>query len=181
MMKTNLSTFTDQELADLQVALQKETDRRLKEIENAIKKQKKLDKTTISDLEQNDKIFCFNFNGNKLYNIDYVNVDTYKNNKEYTRIETSHQTKPMGMSVSVDPHFFDKPYFLTIFASSMYFLTLSPKTWEDDIKSALEFLIKSKEEAFYKEMNDYRNGINNFISEHDILKYLKKQYNYDNI
>lgn len=99
-----------------------------------------------------DKIFCINFSGDKIYNIDYVNISFHKKDDEnligWTNFSTSHGTKPLGCSSSLRDKNMSKHYFISEFSSSMYFFTLKPKNWEKDLNKSIKNLIKLKKKSF---------------------------------
>jgi len=155
--------------------LKSEIESQLKDIEilkKQVVKEKSNDKTKLSHLEKDDKIFCINFRGSEIYHIDYVKINLYKKDEEgyeeCINYSSSHNTKPMGCSSCFNEYYMDKHYFLVIFPSSMYFFTLKPESWQDDIKLALDFQIKLKKRFFDKEINGLKLDVKNLISKNDI-------------
>jgi hypothetical protein len=54
-------------------------------------------------------------------------------------------------------------YFLSEFYSSMYFFTLKPETWIDDLKSEVKRLTKVKKEQSQKEILKFKHDVDDFI------------------
>lgn len=149
--------------------MREEIDSQLKyidEIKIEIKKSK--EKKSLSDLKKNDKIFCIKFYGSKIYHMDYVEINFYKQNKEdyvgWTNFSTKHNTKPMGCSSCLEDECMYNHFFLSEFSSSNYFFTLKPQSWKEDLKSELIRLITLKEENFNKEIHKFKDSINNLIN-----------------
>lgn len=142
----------------------------IKNIKSERKKSK--EKNTLSDLNKNDKIFCFNFYDSEIYNMDYVEINFQKKDSDiynnYTKFSTNHDTKPMGCSSSIINECMNNHYFLSDFVSSMYFYTLKPESWKIDLKSELDRLVKSKEIKFNAEVEITKNKITNLINNNEV-------------
>jgi len=54
--------------------------------------------------------------------------------------------------------------FLSEFPCSMRFFTLKPESWKNDLKSELVRLVKIKEDIFNKEIEVFKNKINDLIN-----------------
>ena len=140
------------------------------EFKKEVKKSK--EKKSLSDLDKNDKIFCINFYGSKIYNMDYVEINFHKQDKEdyigWTNFSTNHNTKPMGCSSCLKDECMYNHFFLSEFTSSNYFFTLKPQSWKEDLKSELIRLVKLKEENFNKDIHKFKDSINNLINFNDV-------------
>ena len=148
--------------------MREEIDSQLKyidEIKIEIKKSK--EKKSLSDLKKGDKIFCINFYGSKIYHMDYVEINFHKQDKEnyvgWTNFSTKHNIKPMGCSSCLKDECMYNHFFLSEFSSSNYFFTLKPQSWKEDLNSELVRLIKLKEENFNKDIDKFKQVINNLI------------------
>lgn len=51
----------------------------------------------------------------------------------------------------------------------MYFFTLKPETWKEDLKAEQEKNIKRKRKRFNEEIKEFRKNISSFIKSNDIL------------
>lgn len=123
-----------------------------------------LAKNKLSDLKPNDLIFCINFDGRKIYQMDYVKITfNKKNDKDWTNFRAEHDTKPMGCSSSMDTESMNNHYFLSEFSSSMYFFTLKPQTWKTDLKSEAQRLVKIKKEYNNKNIKIFKTKISDLI------------------
>jgi hypothetical protein len=140
------------------------------EFKKEVKKSK--EKKSLSDLDKNDKIFCINFYGSKIYNMDYVEINFHKQDKEdyigWTNFSTNHNTKPMGCSFCLKDECMYNHFFLSEFISSNYFFTLKPQSWKEDLKSELIRLVKLKKENFNKDIHKFKDSINNLINFNDV-------------
>lgn len=150
--------------------LKDDIDNQIKVIdENIINKKKIGEKSKISDLSKGDKIYCINFSGDNVYHKDYVSISFNEINESqsiyygYVKFSTEHKTKPMGCSSVLSKESFDNHYFLSDFVSSMYFFTLKPETWRNDLNSELERFIISKETNFIKELDKFKTKITKLI------------------
>ncbi len=140
------------------------------ELKKEVKKSS--EKKSLSDLNKNDKIFCINFHGSEIYNIDYVEINFYKEDREdyigWTNFSTKHNTKPMGCSSALKDECMYNHYFLSDICSSFYFFTLNPQSWKEDLKSELNRLIKLKEQNFNKDILKFKGSINDLMNYNDI-------------
>lgn len=142
------------------------------EFKKEVKKPK--EKTSLLDLNKNDKIFCIHFFGSKIYNMDYVEISFYKKDTEdyvgWTNFSAaSHNTNLIGCSSCLKDECMYNHFFLSEFSSSsFYFFTLKPQSWKDDLKSEVIRLVKSKEENFNKDILKFKDSINNLINCNDV-------------
>lgn len=150
----------------------------LDSVEEAVKAavKKNSEKTKLSELEKNDMIFCIVFNGSKIYNMDYVKINFYKEEreeyKEFTNFTSSHSDKPMGCSSCVRNEVMDNSYFLSSSVSSYRFFTMNPKTWKEDLKSEMIRLIKMKDEEHRKNVANIESNIQAQINSDEVDKYI---------
>ncbi len=137
-----------------------------------VEKEKLKDKTILSGLEKGDKIFCINFNGSKIYHMDFVKINFYKQDKEgyenWRNFSTSHDTKPMGLSASILETEMDKHYFLIEVSGLMFFYTLKLDTWETDLRRALDIEIEFKTIQLNKDIKKLRTKVEDLISNNNI-------------
>jgi len=134
-----------------------------KQIKKQIKEQLK-NKTILSDLDDEDSIFCVNFSGSKIYNAEYVKIYFSQRMDDYTKVTTQHDSLSMGCSASIRSELMEGHYFLLVFSSCMYFFTLKSETWKEDIKKALDFHIKIKKENTNKNIKELKDNLKNFMS-----------------
>lgn len=125
-------------------------------------------KGTLSGLKKNDKIFCINFRGSKIYNMDFVKISFGKEENGYINFSTLHDNKPMGCSSSININCMDNHYFLSEFCSNMYFYTLKPENWKSDILLELDRLTLIKKSYFEKEINKFKNNIMDFLDNNEV-------------
>lgn len=151
-----------------------EIDSQLKHIEevgNVVKKPSKKEK--LSDLDNNDEIFCINFYGSKIYNMDFVKISFYKEcNDGWVDFSTYHDTKPMGCSSSIKVDCLSNHFFLFETVTSLFFFTLNPQSWKEDLFSDLNRLLKLKEENFRKEILAFIKNINELRNSDEVDEFL---------
>jgi len=137
----------------------------LKELKKSSK-----DKNALSDLDKTDKIFSINFYGSKLYQMDYVKISFNEReiDTDWVGFSTSHDTKPMGCCSAVRKECMGNHFFLSEFCSSMYFFTLKPESWKEDLKSELIRLTRFKENNFNNEIKQFEDKVNTIIENNEI-------------
>lgn len=147
-----------------------------KSVKAAVKKNSK--KTKLSELDKNDMIFCIIFNGSRIYNMDYVNINFYKEErdeyKEFTNFSTSHPDKPMGCSSCVRNEVMDNSYFLSEFTSSYRFFTMNPKNWKEDLNSEMIRLIKLKDDEHRENVANIERNIQAQINSTEVDRYIEE-------
>lgn len=150
------------------LSLKTEIDTHLEHI-NKVERLK--NKTTLSELKDNDEIYCINFNGSGYNQYDFVKISIFErtDNKDYVSYSTKHDSKPMGCSSSFHKDFLKKHYFLNEFLSSAFFLTLKPENWKEDLKLALDFQIELKRKNFEKDLQKTINTVNDFINLDNVI------------
>lgn len=123
---------------------------------NSIKSFEKL-----SDMKRGGDIFCINFSGEKIYNMDFVHIDFSRNDGQgYTRFGTSHETKPMGCSSWINDDDLSNHCFLSEFCGpSYYFFTLKPKTWREDLMWELKKMVSRKKKRYGDEIKNSENTV----------------------
>ena len=99
----------------------------------------------------NDEIYCIHFSGSKILNHDFVKLNISEDRQSYEWVNFS-ASDPMGCSSSFHKDYLRKHYFLSIFVGSMYFFTLKPESWKEDLKSAFDFQMVLKKGFFEKEV-----------------------------
>ncbi len=136
-------------------------------------------KNCLSDLVKDEKIFCINFKGSIIYNMDYVKINfnrtNIEENKEWIHVHASHETKSLGCSISIHEDLMSNHCFLYEFASSMYFFTMKPETWKEDLLKELDRGLKNKEDAFNKEVIGFKHNIMNILNNNDVDNFLSIQ------
>lgn len=173
-MEINLNKLNEKELLNLKNKI----DVKLTDIETTKKMAKEFkSKNTecLGHLKKDDLVFCIIFNGEKIWDIDYVSIRFGKNkdNSSYTNFTTTHDTKPMGCSSSLRDEDLHEKYFLSNFTNSWRFFTLSPNTWKDDLVSAMKKYENRQKEIYTNEVNKNVNNIKKFIdSSFDISPYI---------
>jgi hypothetical protein len=78
-----------------------------------------------------------------------------------------HKTEPIGISTSNRKSRTDKSYFLSIMCSNLKFFTLTPETWEQDLKEVFEYEIHVEQDRFYE-------TVQNLIKKRDFIKKYKE-------
>lgn len=138
---------------------------------NELKETKKNSKdiNTLSDIGKNDKIFSINFYGSKKYQMDYVKITFNKrDDTDWINFSTSHDTKPIGCSSALRKECMGNHFFLSEFCSSMYFFTLKPESWKEDLKSELIRLTRFKENNFKNEIKKFEDKVNDIIGNNEV-------------
>tara|TARA_R110000803_G_C11785883_1_gene297300 strand:+ start:80 stop:598 length:519 start_codon:yes stop_codon:yes gene_type:complete len=172
-MEINLNKLNEKELFNLKNKI----DVKLTDIETTKKMGKEFKSQNtqcLGHLEKDDLILCINFSGEKIYNIDYVNIRFGKkeDSGSYTNFTASHDTNKIGCSSALSDEYLHEQYFLSDFTSSWYFFTLSPNTWKDDLVSAMKKYKNRKKEYYTNEVNSKVNNIKKFIDTFDISHYI---------
>lgn len=153
--------------------LRENIDSQLKYIDEFKKQVKKSkEKNKLSDLDKGDKIFCVNFYGDRIYQMDFVDIEFYKNDKSenlaWTYFSTSHKTKNMGCSASVRSECMDRHFFMSDFTSTLYFFTLKPESIKQDLQFEMDRHIQDRRLIFDQSIVNFRNSIDNFINSNNI-------------
>ena len=157
--------------------LKKDIDAQIEHLDT-LKKEIKVskEKNCLSDLVKGDNIFCINFIGVRIFHMDYVKIEFTKV-KELEDIEwltflSDHKTKPMGCFSSIRKECMSNHCFLHETISSMYFFTLKPEHWRDDLKKEMERLELFKTNNFDNEITLFRNNIQNLIGTNEVDNFL---------
>jgi len=129
-------------------------------------------KKSLSDLDDDNQVFCMRFSDSKVRDMDYVNLSFSKGGSdEFTSfiatnsIDTIHT---IGCSSDLKSECLDNYYFLSEFTGSMFFFTLKPENWKDDLKSELSRLIKQKEVVFSEDIAKFEKKVNGLINNSDV-------------
>jgi len=168
----NIDNLTKEEL----LKLKSQIDYNLKNIEQdeidvINRKNSVKNKTKLSQLTTNDRIFGIRISGNKGHSlvestdeisstwkvdiIDYCNITEYTDKSgrggEWHRIKISHPTKPFGLGKSLSDEEVDKHYILSLCTSKNgydQFYTLKPETWETDIVEAYNEILEWRRKQY---------------------------------
>jgi hypothetical protein len=173
-MNLNLKDIKDEDL----LKLKEDIDAQLlynKNVKSKIESTKW--KNKLADLTKDDYIFCINFRGSKIYNMDYVKINFNKKaGSDYINFSTSDETLPMGCSSAILYECMDNHYFLSEFSSStMYFFTIKPETWKEDLFSELNRLAEVRKLNYKKELREFNTFINDLIENgEDVDNYITK-------
>lgn len=151
---------------------------RIKQIDELkIEINKSKEKTSLLDLDKNDKIFCMVIYNSKIYKMDYVEITFSKHIDKYngwTDFSTIHNTKSMGCSSSVKDECMSNYFFLSDFAPSFYFFTLKPENWRNDLNLELIRHIKEKENNFNENIQKIKETIYKVIEGDDhVAEFIK--------
>lgn len=86
-------------------------------IEKVKSRKEKSKKGKLSSMERNEEIFFINFNGSKIYHVDYVKINFSKHNKydDIMNFRTSHDSKQIGCHASLPIECMDHHCFLIEF------------------------------------------------------------------
>jgi len=168
----NIDNLTKEEL----LKLKSQIDYNLKNIEQdeidvINRKNSVKNKTKLSQLTTNDRIFGIRISGNKGHSlvestdeisstwkvdiIDYCDITEYTDKSrrggEWHRINISHLTKPFGLGTSLSDEEVDKHYILSLCTSKNgydQFYTLKPETWETDIVEAYNKILEWRRKQY---------------------------------
>ena len=138
-----------------------------------------LQKTKLSDLEKGDLIYCIVFNGTKVYDMDYVNINFYMDDdimyKGLVHFYTEHNNKLRYLETDsyTDEEVMSNSYFLTENRGTYRFFTMNPKTWKEDLNSEMIRLIKKKDEKHRKEVANIESNIQAQINSDEVDRYIK--------
>jgi hypothetical protein len=161
----DLSKIEDKELLKMKAEIDKQL------LENSTKvKIRKTKKECLSDLVDGDEIFCINFSGSKIYDMDYVMINFYDNNLKWTKFSTDHRKKSLGCGSSLLTECMSQHCFLSDFLCNMYFLTMKPESWKEDIKSEVSRIIMNKEKLFQEEIKKIEGNIDALIISGEVDK-----------
>jgi hypothetical protein len=166
----NLERLTIDQL----LKLKEDIESQLKHINdlNKIEIKESLKRDKLSDLI-NTKfwIFCISFNGSVINNMDYVRMSFHKkadDENNWIGFATEHESKPMGVSSSVEAECMNNHYFLSEFYSNMYFFTLKPETWRADLKSEVQRLSKAKKLIAYRDIMIFKSKVSELIKSNKV-------------
>ena len=154
----DIENLNKTELLNLRVDIEKQLD-------HLDKMDRLKNRTNLSELERDDEIYCIHFNGSEIYKHDFVNITISERNDGWMSFSAS---SPMGCSSQFHKDHLNKHYFLSLFSDSMYFFTLKPENWKDDLKLALDFQMNLKQEFFDKEVKKLRNNVMDVICNNEI-------------
>jgi hypothetical protein len=135
-------------------------------------------KTKLSELTCNDSVFkvSYTYWRGEVTWAGYVDVAQCEPDKDggYS-FGVSHKTRPEGFSSWFNDKYADKHCLLMDFSSSLYFITMKPETWEEDMKASLHEYIKIKEERFNKEIKKFKEQNKKMLNSYK--EYIKKNEN----
>jgi len=179
----NIDNLTKEEL----LKLKSQIDYNLKNIEQdeidvINRKNSVKNKTKLSQLTTNDRIFGIRISGNectdeisstwKVDIIDYCNITEYTDKSgrggEWHRIKISHPTKPFGLGTSLSDEEFDKHYILSLDTSKNgydQFYTLNPESWEADIVKAYSEMVEGRKSRYESEISILNEKLNIYLKE----------------
>lgn len=120
-------------------------------------------KTKLSQLTSDDSVFkiSYNFLKKEVYWTGYVDVEYCEYDKEfnYYKFSVSHKTKPEGFSTRFPMKYGDKHCVLLDFTSSLYFITMRPEAWEEDLKDSMKEYLATKKEKYNNEVKSFKGHI----------------------
>lgn len=148
-----------------EIDLQLDRIKHIDELKIEINKSK--EKTSLSDLDKNDKIFCMIIYDSKIYKMDYVEITFSKHIDQYNGWTNFSVTNPCGCSSSVKDECMSNYCFLSDFGSSYYFFTLKPENWRNDLNLELIRYIKEREIVFNKDIQKFKDTIYKVIEDDD--------------
>lgn len=148
-----------------EIDLQLDRIKHIDELKIEINKSK--EKTSLSDLDKNDKIFCMIIYDSKIYKMDYVEITFSKHIDQYNGWTNFSVTNPWGCSSSVKDECMSNYCFLSDFGSSYYFFTLKPENWRNDLNLELIRYIKEREIVFNKDIQKFKDTIYKVIEDDD--------------
>lgn len=160
----HINDLTKEEL----LSIRNKIDLRLESIE----KESDKNPLRLKDLKGDSKILCLRISVNGNLEMDYTNIKFIDRSdvEEYVGFSTSHPKKPLGCSSSILRKYMDGHCFLSDFTSSIYFFTLKPETWEEDLND----MIKQKAEDKNK---NYSLQVEEFISRASLAFSIKDRIN----
>ena len=166
MKTTDLLKLDENELIDLRTQINNRIKAARKEAGDDLKRQESVGgKTKLTQLTHTDRIFVICTEYNEVRRMGYYNVHSVKkgeNNSEWY----SFYIGDVGGSfdtIEANNHYllYKRNDYL------QYFFTLKPETWQEDIKSALEYQLK-RERAFHrKQYKRMTNEVKSFLLESD--------------
>lgn len=175
-METKIDNLNKSDL----LKLKSEIDKQLEVVEqdrlDTIKRKDSVkNKIKLCELTHNDRIFGIGLSSNNLevYFMDYCDVRGYndKTDSDYHDISVGHKTISFGISTSIHKERAEKHYVLFISCSIIYFFTLKPETWEEDLQESFEYQIKQRKKNFNREIKTLRKELNAIINDKNKINF----------
>ena len=120
-------------------------------------------KTKLSQLTSNDRVFkiSYVFWKKEVTWAGYVDVNHCKYDEEddYYMFGVSHKIEPEGFSNGFPTKYKDKHCVLLDFTSKLYFITMKPETWEEDMEESLKEYIATKKERYNKNIKNFKKHV----------------------
>lgn len=143
---------------------------------NKVLKQEQQNKNRLSDLEQNDLIYCIIFKDSKVINNEYVKIIFYKDRVDegLARFSTEHDTKPIGVSSVINIEQLSYNCFLSDFVSTFYFFTLNPENWKNDLEREMRRTVTIRKTKFDKDLKRFIDNVSSLINNDEVANYSPK-------
>jgi hypothetical protein len=129
-------------------------------------------KGTLSNMKNGDNIFYIDFNGSKIFNIGFDKITFYKKDDPSYKNYTSF-TAANGLTSAITDDCLYRHYFLIECCSNMYFYTLKPENWINDLNSELTRLCEVKKKKFDEELITFKDKINSLIDTDQVDTFIK--------
>lgn len=133
-------------------------------------------KTKLSQLTSNDIVFKISYVywKKEVTWVGYVDVNhcEYDEKDNYYTFGVNHKTEPEGFSTGFPTKYGDKHCVLLDFTSSLYFITMKPETWEEDIKESLKEYLATKKQRYNNEVKRFKTHVGQMSKSY--IKYQKK-------
>jgi len=152
-MNMNISNLNESELLKLKVDIDKQIEIIVQEKIDSINRSKN-GKTKICELTNKDTIFGIEYSPhtNEIYKMKYFHIGNYTivNNSDYHNISVG------GLSTSIHKNYYNKHYFFVQCCYSLYFFTMKPETWENDLQYCLLHEISNLVDKYDKEISNLK-------------------------
>lgn len=156
--------------------LREQLDEQLFQIDSLKFEMKSLgEKKRLLDLVKGDKIFAVSFSRDFVYNSGFVEMEfSPRSDERWTNFTSTHDTKPLGCSSAILTECLLNHCCLSEFSDSyMYFFTINPKTWKEDLRSEIKRISKNKKAYFNEDLNKFQDNINTFIKSNYVSEFIK--------
>jgi hypothetical protein len=132
-------------------------------LKESIEQKLKIDELNSSkkliDLQDYEEIYLMNIHIGNLYKSEYVKIKFFEHEDGYWKFHT----KPFSLSSYIDNCSMSNHCFLSEFCEQVFFLTLKPETWKEDLKCEIKRNKKLKYKRLKKELKKFENNIKNVI------------------
>lgn len=166
------------------VELKDKVDLRLSEVERMKAEYEASRKLNVlSDLRNTDKVFCIHLNDDSFINIDFVVITfsecSLADGSPAIDFQSYHEKKRMGCRGFLKIDDLGKYCLLIGYPDDMYFFTLKPETWKEDLQIKTTKFIKSKRTRAEAAIQKFEDNITDLLENNDAVNIFLKNCSND--